>query len=268
MKIYSWNVNGIRSIFDKGFLEWIQNEQPDIVCLQEIKADSNDLDITFTQIDGYHAYFNSAKKKGYAGVAVYTKYKPQSVETQIGFERFDSEGRMLKLVFDTFTLFNFYIPNGSRDKRDMPYKLDVYQTLLSMFDDIKEESVILAGDFNIAHNEIDVYHAKANKNNTMFTSEERKQLDAITGLGYIDTFRSLYPDQQAFSWWPYMGDLRERDIGWRIDYIYVSKKLSPNILDACTKREVEGSDHGPIGLELAMDMKEGLSPTYHKETLF
>lgn len=268
MKLYSWNVNGIRSVFNKGFLEWMQTEQPDIVCLQEIKADVEDLNTTFTQVDGYYAYFNSAQKKGYAGTAVYTKLKPNHIETSIGHDRFDSQGRMLRLDFDDFTLFNFYIPNGARDKRDIPYKLEVYEQLLEMFDEIKEKKVILTGDFNIAHQEIDVFHAKQNKNNTMFTPEERKQIDAIVDLGYGDTLRMVRPEEQLFSWWPYMGDLRDRNIGWRIDYFFVSSPLKDLVIDANTHREVEGSDHGPISLEVNLDVEMGEGPVYPKDTLF
>ena len=268
MKIYSFNVNGIRSVFDKGFLDWLEKEKPEIVCLQEIKADVNELDQTFTKIDGYYSYFNSAQKKGYAGTAVYTRIEPKEVESKIGLERFDDEGRSLKLVFDEFTLYNFYIPHGGRFKENMPYKLEVYEKLLSIFESEKDGNTILAGDFNIAHNDIDVFHAKQNYNNTMFTPEERNRLDRIIDLGYTDSFRDKNPEKQEFSWWPYRGDLRERNIGWRIDYLFPSKKIYPKVIDAFTRKDIPGSDHGPVGLELKSKMKTDKGPVYPKATLF
>lgn len=265
MKIYSWNVNGIRSVFRTTFRDWLRSTDPDIVCLQETKADYTELSEEYTQIDGYYAYFNSSfLRKGHSGVAVYTKIKPLSVETKLGIERFDDEGRCLKLTFKDFVLYNFYIPNGGRDKHDIPYKLEVYKKLFSIFRNEAEKEAILLGDFNIGHREIDVYNAKQNVNNTMFTPEERKQLDTLLSLGYVDSFRNKYPEKKAYSWWPYMGELRENDIGWRIDYIYVSKKLEPLILDASTHREVLGSDHGAIGLILDKKIETDEKLVYKK----
>lgn len=250
MKIYSFNVNGIRSVMQKGFLEWIKEEQPDIVCVQEIKIDSSLLSDEITKINGYYSYFNPAKKKGYAGTAIYTKIEPKKIEYGIGHERFDNEGRSIKLTFDSFILYNFYIPNGSRDKRDIPYKLEVYDELINLFKKEKDNNIILTGDFNIAHEEIDVFHAKNNRNNTMFTPEERKQIDRIIGLGYVDSFRDKYPEKQSFSWWPYYRNLREKDIGWRIDYFFISKNFYPKIKDAFIRKDIMGSDHCPVGIEL------------------
>ncbi len=248
MKIYSFNVNGIRSAVSKGFLKWLTKEQPDIVCLQEIKADSKELAQEIIKVPGYFSYFNSAQRKGYAGTAIYTKIKPKDVECKIGYQRFDNEGRMIKMVFDEFTLYNFYIPNGSRDKRDIPYKLDVYQKLFSIF--AKKKKTILTGDFNIAHKEIDVFNAKTNKNNTMFTPEERKQIDDLLSLGYVDSFREQNPEKKSYTWWPYMANLRERDIGWRIDYFFVSKDLFPKIKSSFIRKDIPGSDHCPVGIEM------------------
>ncbi len=265
MKIISWNVNGIRSIFKTTFKNLLQETDPDIICLQETKADHGDLSGEYTQIDGYWSYFNSSSlRKGHSGVAVYTKIKPLTVETKLGIERFDDEGRCLKLTFNDFVLYNFYIPNGGRDKHDIPYKLEVYKKLLSLFEAEKEKEVILVGDFNIAHKEIDVYHAKQNVNNTMFTPEERKQIDALLNLGYVDTFRKLFPDKRAYSWWPYMGELRANDIGWRIDYIFISKKLEPFIENAATHRETPGSDHGAVSLVLNKKIEIGERPILTK----
>ncbi len=263
MKIFTWNVNGIRSIFKTTFRDWLQANDPDIVCLQEIKVDSRELAEEFSQIDGYYTYFNSSSlKKGHSGTAVYTKIKPVSVETKLGIERFDDEGRCLKLIFKDFILFNFYIPNGGRDKHDMPYKLGVYKNLFPIFQSLTDKNVILAGDFNIAHTELDVYYAKQNQNNTMFTHEERKQITKLLSLGYIDAFRHKHPEKKAYTWWPYMNGLRERDIGWRIDYFFVTKPLESLIQDAFTQREILGSDHGPLGIILNKSIEITERPTY------
>ena len=173
----------------------------------------------------------------------------------------------MKLMFDEFTLYNFYIPHGGRFKENLPYKMDVYKKLLPIFGSIKNERVILTGDFNIAHEEIDVFNAENNKNNTMFTPKERKCLDMIINLGYIDSFRDQNPETRAFSWWPYRNNLRERDIGWRIDYIFPSQKIYPKLQSSFTRKDILGSDHCPVGVEIQSEMKED-NPTYPKETLF
>lgn len=248
MKIVSWNVNGLRSVFKKDFLGWLKANQPDIVCLQEIKADSQGLPAEYTQIKGYRAYFNSATKKGYAGVAVYTQEKPLSVETKLGLKRFDQEGRFLKLVFKNFILINFYIPHGGRAKENLKYKLEAYAKILKLVKPLAKKKTILIGDFNIAHTELDLERPKNNKDNIMFTPEERKQLDALIGLGYADTFRLRYPDKKAYTWWPYWGGLRARDVGWRIDYAFVSRPLVKKVEGAFMQKEVGGSDHCPYGV--------------------
>lgn len=250
MKIFSWNVNGIRSVFKTTFKEWLRTNDPDIICLQEIKADRTDLSEEFTQIDGYYAYFNSGLRKGHAGVVVYTKSKPISIETKLGIERFDDEGRCLKLTFKDFTLFNFYIPNGARDKSNIGYKLSVYSKLFPIFQSLTDTSVILTGDFNIAHTEMDLIYPKQNQNNTMFTPEERKQLDTLLEIGYVDAFRYKYPNKKLYTWWPYAFNCRENDKGWRIDYFFVTKNLKDSITEVFMQREVLGSDHGPLGLIL------------------
>lgn len=257
MRIISWNVNGIRSIFQKSFKEWLVESNPDIVCLQEIKADHQELNTDIKELNGYYSYFNSSKKKkGHSGVAVYTKYKPISLEYILHIDRFDEEGRCIRLEFEKFILFNFYIPNGSRDKRDIPYKLDVYQKLFVHLQSIEGKEIILAGDFNIAHEEIDVYNAKHNHKNTMFTKEERSQITQLLGLGFVDIMREKYPDKKVYTWWPYAGDLRERDIGWRIDYFFLTKRLAKKVIDVFTQKEVLGSDHGILGMDLDIEMKK------------
>ena len=259
MKIFSWNVNGIRSVFKTTFQEWLKNNDPDIICLQEIKAEHSELTEEFTEIEGYYAYFNSGLRKGHAGVAVYTKAKPLSVETKLGIERFDDEGRCLKLTFK-----DFYIPNGARDKSNMGYKLDVYSKLFQIFKSLTDKPTILTGDFNIAHTEMDLTYPKQNKNNTMFTPEERKQIDTLLELGYIDAFRYKYPDKKAFTWWAYAFNSRENDTGWRIDYFFVTKSLQNSIKDVFTQREILGSDHGPLGLVLDKELEITEKPVYTK----
>lgn len=258
-------MNGIRSVFEKGFREWLAKEDPDIVCLQEIKADDKALTQEFREIDGYYSYFNPAKKRGYAGTGVYTKVEPLFVESKLGMERFDNEGRCLKLSFPDVTLYNLYTPNGARDKSEMGYKLEVYKNLLSIFEREKDQPTILAGDFNIAHTPYDLANPEQNHNNTMFTPEERKQLDALTSLGYTDTFRSKYPGSKEYSWWSYAHDARNQNIGWRIDYIFVSSLLKSTIQDAFTRREVLGSDHGPCGAILDIPFHVSNRPLYSKK---
>jgi exodeoxyribonuclease-3 len=323
MKIFTWNVNGIRSVFRTTFKDWLAANDPDIVCLQEIKADSKELADEFSQIDGYYAYFNSSSlKKGHSGTAVYTKIKPLSVETKLaplskmateaksaglasisgcedaipssgdssippreiaplarklpaipagtfsrevpGIERFDDEGRCIKLTFKDFILFNFYIPNGSRDQHEIPYKLKVYEKLFPIFQSLANENVILTGDFNIAHTKLDVCNAKQNENNTMFTPVERAQITKLLNCGYVDAFRQKYPEKQSYTWWPYMRDLRERDIGWRIDYFFITKSLERLVQDVITQREVLGSDHGPCGMMLNKSVDTTERPVYAK----
>lgn len=264
MKIVTWNVNGIRSVFKSAFLEWLKNEDPDIVCLQEIKADWNELPHEFTHIDGYYAYFHSAQKKGYSGVAVYTKVKPIKVDENLDIQRFDDEGRCLKLSFQDFVLFNFYIPHGGRMKENLGYKLDVYKKLLAMLKELHGKEAILAGDLNIAHTHLDLFNSKQNENNTMFTPQERRQLDTLASLGYVDTFRKMYPEKMAYTWWPYALDARGRDVGWRIDYIFVTKNLETAIKDAFMRKDVGGSDHCPFGLILNKYFETNDRPVYPK----
>jgi exodeoxyribonuclease-3 len=265
MKLITWNVNGIRSVFRQAFTDWLATEDPDIVCLQETKADEGVMQASFAGLDGYYAHYHSAAKKGYAGVAVYSKVKPLAVETKLGIERFDDEGRCLKLTFENFTLFNFYIPNGGRIKNDMAYKLDVYSKLFPILKSGARAKTILVGDFNIAHTEMDLFRPQQNRNSTMFTPEERKQIDALLKLGYVDTFRAKHPDTKAYTWWPYGYEARERDMGWRIDYVFVSTPLIPHVTQAFTRRDVRGSDHGPAGVVLDIPFTITERPTYEKE---
>lgn len=252
MNIISWNVNGIRAIYKRDFLNWIKKESPDILCLQEIKANSNQLNPELLNPKGYFSYLNSAEKKGYSGVAVFTKKAPIKLISNLGLERFDREGRILELHYPNFILINLYLPHGGRKKENLNYKLRVYSYLLNYLEKMKDKKVILIGDFNIAHKEIDLARPKQNKNNIMFTKEERTQIDKLIALGFIDTFRKFHEKEIKYTWWPYFANARERNLGWRIDYAFSSKRLTSYIKNPFILSKILGSDHCPI--KITMDM--------------
>lgn len=252
MKIYSWNVNGLRAIMKKNFLDFINEYNPDILCIQETKLQEKDLNDSLKNIEGYHSYFSFAERKGYSGVGTYTKQKPLSVKHGIGIEEFDNEGRILITEFENFTLFNIYFPNGQRDEIRLDYKLRFYDALFKYCDEyIKNgKKIIICGDYNTAHTPMDIKNAKANENSSGFLPIEREWMDKIINDGYIDTFRYFHPDTVKYSWWSYRFKARERNTGWRIDYHFVSKNLLNDIKDAEILNEVYGSDHCPILIEL------------------
>lgn len=247
MKIITLNVNGIKSAFRKGFKNWVRKENPDILCLQEIKSDRLDLSGHL-----YHLSINPARKKGYSGVAIASKIKPIRISTNIGYERFDKEGRIIEFEFKGFTLLNLYLPHGRRDKKNLKYKLRAYKYLLNRLKSLKNKKIILAGDFNIAHQEIDLVRPNQNKNNTMFTPEERKQIDKIIRLGFVDSFRKLNSRGSNYTWWPYAYDARARNLGWRLDYIFISKTLASKIEYVSIQKEVVLSDHSPYQIKLSL----------------
>ena len=250
MKIVSWNINGIRSIHRKGFLGIVKKISPDIICLQEIKAREEDFPSELINPNGYHSFLNPAERKGYSGTACYSKIEPLKTNKKIGYQRFDEEGRMLELIFNNFHLFNFYIPFGGRKKENLEYKLEVYNKLISIFEKLKNKNVIMVGDFNIAHTEIDLARPKENKNSIMFTPEERRMIDKIISLGYIDTFRYFNKEGGHYSWWPYYRNARERNLGWRIDYTFISKPLESKLKKAFILKDIYGSDHCPVGVDI------------------
>lgn len=250
MKIISWNVNGIRAIYKRNFLNWLTKSRADIVCLQELKAQTEQLPPDLLKPKNYYAYFNQAVKKGYSGVVVYTKQKPIRVDYKLGLKRFDQEGRILKLQYPQFTLINLYLPHGGREKENLDYKLKVYQRLLNYLKRIKNKNIILIGDFNIAHQEIDLARPKDNRNNIMFTPAEREQIDKLINLGFTDTFRKFNQKPGHYTWWPYFNNCRQRNLGWRIDYAFVSTKLIPKLKSAFILNRVSGSDHCPAGFFL------------------
>ena len=250
MKVISWNINGIRAIYKKDFLSWFKKTDADIVCLQEIKAQEEQVPEALVNPKGYYSYFNPAERKGYSGTAIFTKEKPISVERKAGFDKFDNEGRLLRLEFSSLILINFYIPFGGKEKENLEYKLKVYKYLLKYLKEVKDKKVVLVGDFNIAHQEIDLVIPKENKNSIMFTPEERKQIDELINLGFIDSFRELHKDGEHYSFWSYMTKARERNVGWRLDYVFISKSLKLNLKKAFIMNKVMGSDHCPVGITI------------------
>lgn len=249
MKLVSWNVNGLRACVKKGFLEYFEQIDADIFCLQEIKLQEGQIEL---QLEGYEQYWNYAVKKGYSGTAIFTKRKPLSVKYGVGDDETQDEGRIITLEFEDFYIVNVYTPNSQRDLARLPYRLeweDELRDYLMRLD--QEKPVIYCGDLNVAHNEIDIKNAQSNKGNSGFTDEERGRMTTLLSEGFIDTFRCFYPDQaDSFSWWSYMRQVRERNIGWRIDYFIVSDRLKDRLAGAEIHSEILGSDHCPVLLEL------------------
>ena len=249
MKLISWNVNGLRAVVNKGFIESFEKLNADIFCIQETKMQEGQLEINF---DGYKMFLNSAVRKGYSGTAIYTKIEPINVSYGIGIEEHDQEGRVITLEFKNFYLVNCYTPNAQRELTRLEYRMkweDDFREYLKKLD--KSKPVILCGDLNVAHNEIDLKNPKSNKGNAGFTDEERSQMTNLLNSGFVDSFRYLYPEKQdAYSWWSYMGRAREKNVGWRIDYFIVSEKIKDKIVDAKIYPEIMGSDHCPVELDV------------------
>lgn len=253
LTLYSWNVNGVRAVQRKGFLEWFHRTQPDVICLQETKAHPAQLDRELSEPEGYHVYWASAERKGYSGVAVYTREEPVSVQIGLGIEDYDREGRTILVDYDDFLLITVYVPNGGRDHGRVPFKMAFKEALLKVCNRFREDgrAVIFCGDVNTAHREIDIARPKQNEKHTGFLPLERAWIDKVVSEGYIDTFRALYPDQRdAYSWWAYWGKARERNVGWRLDYFFVSPDLQDRIVAAEIHAQVHGSDHCPVSLTL------------------
>ncbi|WP_282171293.1 exodeoxyribonuclease III [Cytobacillus firmus] len=249
MKLVSWNVNGIRACVKKGFIDYFKEVDADIFCIQESKLQEGQIELI---LDGYHQYWNYALKKGYSGTAVFTKKEPISVRYGLGDDETEPEGRILTLEYEDFYLVNVYTPNSKRDLARLPYRLEweerIREYLLEL-DGIKP--VIMCGDLNVAHNEIDLKNAKSNRGNSGFTDEERDRMTRLLGSGFVDAFRYKYPEAEgAFTWWSYMAKVRERNIGWRIDYFIVSEKLQEKIIDSQIHCDIMGSDHCPVALEM------------------
>lgn len=254
MKIISWNVNGLRAVAKKGFFEWTAQESPDILCIQETKLQEEQLEQELIDLKGKYkyAYFSFADKKGYSGVATYTNIEPIAVSHGFGIERFDNEGRIVQTEFENFILLNIYFPNGQKDEERLQYKLDFYDALLEHCNDLvnKGKHLVICGDYNTAHTEVDIKNAKSNEKTSGFLPIERAWIDKFIANGYTDVYRKLNPDKIEYSWWSYMFKARERNTGWRIDYHFVSNNLLDKVNDAKILTDVMGSDHCPVTLEL------------------
>jgi len=252
MKLVSWNVNGIRAIDKKGFFTWFQQEIPDILCIQEIKADPDQFPPHLRNTPKYHISINSAERKGYSGVATYSKTQPKDVKKGFGFEKFDTEGRIIISDYSDFVLFNIYFPNGKKNQERLDYKLDFYDTFLAYADNLKAEgkNIVVCGDFNTAHKEIDLARPKENENISGFLPVERAWMDTFISHGYVDTFRQFNKEPEQYTWWSMRTRARERNVGWRLDYFFVNKEFMPHVKNAYIYSDVMGSDHCPVGIEI------------------
>ena len=248
MKLISWNVNGIRACSNKGFSKFFKDVDADIFCLQETKCQPEQIDLEF---EGYASYWNSAERKGYSGTAIFTKKQPVNVTYGIGIEEHDKEGRIITLEFEDFYLVTNYTPNAKRELERLDYRMvwedEIRKYLLELN---TKKPVIMCGDLNVAHEEIDLKNPKTNKGNAGFTNEERGKMTELLNAGFIDSYRYLYPEKIEYSWWSYMGHAREKNVGWRIDYFIVSNDFKEKIKDATIYTEILGSDHCPVGLEI------------------
>ena len=254
MKLYSWNVNGIRAAEKKGLVDWIKSEQPDVLGIQELKATEDQLPDTLKQIDGYHAFFNPAERKGYSGTAVYYKEAPLDIHTGLSDGRFNHEGRTIVMEYPDFTLYNIYFPNGGQGDDRLQFKMDFYNCFQKDVNALVAEGkrVIVCGDVNTAHTEIDLKNPKSNAKRSGFLPIEREWVTQFLNDGYIDTYRYFHPDQIEYSWWSYRFNARANNAGWRIDYFFASDNAKELLEDAAIHTDVMGSDHCPISLTLKL----------------
>lgn len=251
MKLISWNVNGLRACVGKGFGEFLKDSDADVICVQETKMHPEQADFSF---DGYCGYWNSAEKKGYSGTAVFTRIKPVNIFLDIGSEKHVGEGRAVTLEFDDFYLVNVYVPNSQMELVRLDYRMeweDAFREYVTYLD--AKKPVVICGDLNVAHHEIDIKNPKQNVSNPGFTPQEREKMTELLDAGFVDSYRALYPEKKgAYTWWSYRFHAREHDAGWRIDYFLISKRLAANVKESMIYKEVMGSDHCPIGLELSV----------------
>lgn len=249
MKLISWNVNGIRACVKKGFLDYFHQVDADIFCIQETKLQEGQIEL---ELDGYNQYWNYAEKKGYSGTAIFTKEKPLTVRYGIGIDAYDAEGRAITLEFENFYMVNVYVPNSQRDLARLPFRMEWEKHIKNYLMELdKEKPVIFTGDLNVAHQDIDLKNFKANRGNSGFTDEERGKMTELLHSGFIDTYRYFNPKKEgAYTWWSYMNKVRERNIGWRIDYFIVSERINTLVTNVHIDSQVLGSDHCPIGLEI------------------
>jgi exodeoxyribonuclease-3 len=249
MKLISWNVNGLRACLTKGFEDFFKEVDADVFCIQETKMQPEQAAVEF---EGYKQYWNSAVKKGYSGTAVFTKKEPLSVSYDLGMDKHGDEGRVITLEFDNFYLVTVYTPNSQREMARLDYRMEWEDDFRAYILNLeKNKPVVLCGDLNVAHNEIDLKNPKSNTKSAGFSNEERAKMTELLGSGFIDSYRFLYPDAtDAYTWWSYMFRAREKNVGWRIDYFIVSEKLKENIKDSLIYKDILGSDHCPVGLEI------------------
>ena len=248
MKLISWNVNGLRAVAGKGFADIFRTLNADCFCLQETKMQAGQLDLDF---DGYQSFWNYADKKGYSGTAIYTRIEPLSVQYGMGIDEHDHEGRLITLEFADFFLVTCYTPNSQDGLRRLEYRMrweDDFRSYLQKLD--KQKPVVVCGDLNVAHEEIDLKNPSTNRKNAGFTDEEREKMTTLLAAGFIDTFRTLYPEQVTYSWWSYRFQARQKNAGWRIDYFLTSARMQPLIVDAKIHTDILGSDHCPVELTL------------------
>ena len=252
LRLLSWNVNGLRAAHRKGFLQWFAGENPDILCLQETKISEDQLSADFRQVEGYDSYFSCAERKGYSGVAIYTKAPPVRVESSFDADALANEGRILLADYGQFALLNVYFPNGRSSAERLKYKLDFYDAFLEFTDKIVQggKNVVICGDVNTAHKEIDLARPKANEKTSGFLQEERAWVDRLLDHGYVDTFRMFNHEPGQYSYWDQMSRARERNVGWRIDYFFVNQAFGPRVKAGFILPDVMGSDHCPVGIEI------------------
>lgn len=252
VRLLSWNVNGVRAVEKRGFIRWLDATSPDVLCLQETKAVPDQLGDALRSPSGYHVYWDSAERKGYSGVAIFSREEPLRVNSGFGIGRFDSEGRVLCAQYPGFRLYNVYFPNGKSSDERLRYKMDFYDAFLAHLMALRGqgERLVICGDFNTAHREIDLARPKENAKVSGFLPEEREWMDRLVDNGFIDTFRMFHSEAERYSWWDLKSRARERNVGWRIDYFFVSDNLREAVVDADILSEVIGSDHCPVSLTL------------------
>ena len=253
IKLVSWNVNGIRAVSKKeDFWSWFEDDDSDIINFQEVRATQEQIPKKLAEIDGFHKFYNEAEKKGYSGVGAYSKIKPLSVTKGLGVEELDNEGRVLKIEYPDFILFNIYFPNSGKEGSRLDFKVQFCNEILSQLVELKNEgkNLVITGDYNIAHNPIDVYNPKNCEGKSGYLPEERAWLDELEEAGFVDTFRMFDEGEGNFTWWSYRFKARERNSGWRLDYFFVNEEIKDNVKAAKILADIYGSDHCPVTLEL------------------
>lgn len=252
IRILSWNVNGIRAVHKKGFLEWFKRDRPDILCLQETKATRKQFPADIRAVNDYGLYISEATKKGYSGTATYSSIKPEKIGNGFGQDKFDLEGRTVITDYGDFVLLNIYFPNGKMSSERLQFKMDFYDTFLEYVDDLKDQgkNIVVCGDLNTAHKEIDLAHPKENSKISGFLPEERIWIDEFLSHGYVDTLREFNKEPEQYTWWSYRTRARERNVGWRLDYFFVNREFMPNVKASYILYDVMGSDHCPIGIDI------------------